>query len=196
MNDKAGLLVERSGLLVDQNQTISLVEVDQAGGRIYGQRRTADNQHIGPAQGVKGAPQTFWIEFFTIEHDIRPDAAATGAVRHAGTGENRFERERTAAFQAVIALHAAMQLDHIAAAGQLVQPIDILGDDGGQAPGGLELRQLAVGGVRAGVGKDQLFAIETEEHLGLLLEERMAQNGFRRIGIVLTVNAGRAAEIG
>ena len=52
-----------------------------------------------------------------------------------------------AAFQAVIAVDAAVQFQNLFAAGCLVEPVDVLGDDGFQPALRLPLRQLFMGGV-------------------------------------------------
>ena len=65
-----------------------------------------------------------------------------------------------AALFAVVPMDAAVELQHPAAPGGLVEPVDVLGDDGLQLPGLLPFRQLVVGGVGLCVGGQELGPVE------------------------------------
>lgn len=69
-----------------------------------------------------------------------------------------------------------MQLQHPTGAGSLVEPVDVLGDDGRQLacpfPGG----EGPVGRVRLRVGVQQVGAIVGEELLRVALEEAMTED--------------------
>ena len=75
---------------------------------------------------------------------------------------------------AVVAVDAAVELQHVFAAGGLVEPVDILGHHGLQFSGGLPFRQLVVGGVGLGLRGQHLGPIEAEEFFGVAFVEGMA----------------------
>ena len=67
-----------------------------------------------------------------------------------------------------------MELQHVFAAGGLMEAVDILGDDALQLSGPLPLRQLVMGGVGPGVRCQELGPVEPEKFLGLAFVEGMA----------------------
>ena len=89
-----------------------------------------------------------------------------------------------------------MELQHLLAARQLVETVDVLGDDSPQLARTLQLRQLPVGGVGLRTGDQQLFPIEVEKFLRVVFVEGVAQHDLRGIGELLVVEAVHAAEVG
>ena len=88
-----------------------------------------------------------------------------------------------------------MELVDVDAARRLVEPIDVLGHHGLELARLLQLRQLQMGSIGLGVGKEHLVVVEAVELLRILLEEGVAQNGLRGILVLLVVQAVHAAEI-
>ena len=76
-----------------------------------------------------------------------------------------------------------------------MQTVDVLRDDRGQLACLLQLRKLAVRGIRELVQREHLVLIELVELLGLVKEERMAQNDLRGIVVFLIVQSVDTAEI-
>ena len=89
-----------------------------------------------------------------------------------------------------------MQFQHFFAAGQLVQAVDVLGDDRFQLSGLLQLRQLEVGRVGPGRRENHFFLVEIIKLGGVAAIKRMAQHRFRRILILLVVKSVHTPEIG
>ena len=89
-----------------------------------------------------------------------------------------------------------MELVHGLAPRRLVEAVDVLGHHRVQLPRRLQLRQLQVGGVGLGVGKEHLVAVEAVELLRIFLEKGVAQNGLRRVLVLLVVQPVHAAEVG
>lgn len=71
-----------------------------------------------------------------------------------------------------------MQFDDCAAAGGLVQIVDVLGDDGDFFPCIFERRKEAVRGVRERLRKIEMRRIIAEEKLGVRLQETDAERFF------------------
>ena len=88
-----------------------------------------------------------------------------------------------------------MQLQHIFAACQLVQPINVLGDDGSQLALLFQLGQPQMRGVGPGTGHDQLFAVKIIKFFGFFLKKGMAQNFLRRVFVLLVIQPVHAAKI-
>ena len=75
---------------------------------------------------------------------------------------------------AVVPVNAAVQLQNLPAAGGLMQPVDVLGDDGLQLSRRLQLRQLPVGGVGLGLRRQHLRPVEAEKFLRVAFVKAMA----------------------
>ena len=92
-------------------------------------------------------------------------AAAGGAIGHAIVGQElgheRLDVEAGAAVEAGGLACRAVELEHAAAAGQLVQSVDVLRDDAADAAGRFPMGKHAVAGV--GLGRAELAV-----HLGFL----------------------------
>ena len=92
-------------------------------------------------------------------------------------------------------MHRAVQLDHMLTARRLMQPVNILGDHGGQDAHALQFGQGFVGGVGLCVREQHFFAVKAIEFFRIVLEKSMAQNRFRRIAPFLVVQSAGAAEV-
>ena len=88
-----------------------------------------------------------------------------------------------------------MQFQHVFAAGQLMQAVDILGDHSFQFSFPFQFRETKMGHVGFGALHDQLVAVETVEFLRLCFEEAVTDDGLRRILVFQVVKAVDAAEV-
>ena len=88
-----------------------------------------------------------------------------------------------------------MELQHLMAAGLLVQAVDVLGDDGLELALPLPLGQLFVGGVGLGVQGQHLGPVEVVKFLHVALVKAVAEHGLRRVFEFLMVQAVHAAEV-
>ena len=88
-----------------------------------------------------------------------------------------------------------MELQHLPAAGLLVQAIDVLGDDGLELALPLPLGQLFVGGVGLGVQGQHLGPVEVVKFLHVALVKAVTEHGLRRVFEFLMVQAVHAAEV-
>ena len=86
------------------------------------------------------------------------------------------QRILLAAFHAVIAVNGAVQLQYIAAAGKLMQAVDILRDDSGQLSHLLQLRQFVMGCVGFGVkcGLHNFILIKFQKIIGMAEKKTVA----------------------
>ena len=114
------------------------------------------------------------IQPLLIEHYIRLDDAAAAAPGYPLGVQDVIQIIESAAVLAVIAVHAAVELQHIAAAGGLVESVDVLGHHCPQLSLPLPLRQLIVGSVGLGVGSQKLGPIEPEKLFRVAFIEGMA----------------------
>ena len=80
---------------------------------------------------------------------------------------------------AVIPFRGAVDFQHITAARLLVQPVDVLGDNGLQLPVRLHFRQRPVCDVGLDFPRIQLLAVELEEHLRIMMQTIRAEKIFR-----------------
>ena len=135
------------------------------------------------------------VEPLLIEHHVRLDHPAAGAAGHALRFEDIVQAVGLSALHAVVAQDAAVQLADVAAAGLLMEAVDVLGDDGGQLAPFLPAGQLFVSGVRFCVRAEHLFTVKTVELLRMVQEKMMAQNLLRRPGVMLVIQPVHAAEI-
>lgn len=74
-------------------------------------------------------------------------------------------------------MHAAVQFQHPARAGGLVQAVDVLGDDRGQSALALPVRNRAVPGVRPRVRVEQMGPVVVEE-VGRMGDEEAVTEDF------------------
>ena len=88
-----------------------------------------------------------------------------------------------------------MEFIDFPASGCLVEAVDILGDDSVQLAHFLQAGQHPVGRVGLGVGEEHLIVVEAVKLLGVFAVKAVAQNGFRRIIILLVVQPVHTAEI-
>ena len=151
-----------------------LIVSNQPRGGIDVQRGAADHQHIRLRQGADGCLQRPLIQPLLIEHHIRLDDAAAAAPGHALRAEDMLQTVKFPAPLAVVPVDAAVELQHVPAAGGLVEPVDVLGDDGFQPALRLPLRQLFMGGVGLGVRGQQLGPVEAEKFFGVAFVKCMA----------------------
>ena len=96
---------------------------------------------------------------------------------------------------AVVPQHTAVKLQHLPAAGLLVQAVDVLGNDGLQPSLLLPLGQLPVGGVGLCPGGQHLGPVKIVKLRLAAHIEAVAQDGFRRVLEFLVIQAVHAAEI-
>ena len=126
---------------VHKDELISPVIVDESRRRIHVQRRAADDEHIGIAQIVHGLCQNVLVQLLLVQHDVRPYDAAALAARDALAVVHLVCRIRHTAARAIGAQDAAVQLQHVFAAGRLMQSVDILRYNGAQLALALQLRK-------------------------------------------------------
>ena len=88
-----------------------------------------------------------------------------------------------------------MQLEHLLRAGLLMQSVDVLRDDSAAFALALPFCELEVRGVRLRVERKHFRAVEPVEFCGLAEEKRVAENGLRRILVLLIVQTVYRTEI-
>ena len=89
-----------------------------------------------------------------------------------------------------------MEINDAFAARGLMEPVDVLRDDGTELSFLLELRETPVRRVRLHrFIRDELGAVKAEKLFGVPLKERMAQNRLRGIFVLLPVQPVCTAEI-
>ena len=151
---EVGLAVARGGGVVDDDEAAPCEEVDEAGRRVHGQRRSRHHQQVGLRDGIHGAVHRAFVQGLLVQHDVGfDDAAAGGASRHAvvglrAKGQQVVYRVGCAARHAEVAQHAAVQFEHVLAARFLMEAVDVLRHHGGQRARLLEFGQLAMRAVR------------------------------------------------
>ena len=79
-----------------------------------------------------------------------------------------------AAALTVIAVDAAVELQHPAAAGGLMKAVDVLCDDGGEAALLLPLGQLVMGGIGLCMGREEFCPVKPEKLFGVAFVKGMA----------------------
>ena len=172
------------------------VVVDQTGRRVYDQRRPADDEHIRRRDEPDRLFQDLLVQRFLIKHHVRADDAAAFAAGHTLAVVDEALGIRPAAAGAVAAVCRAVQLEHLAAAGLLVQSVDVLRDDRPQLSLPLQLRQTPVGRVRLHARRsDQLGVIKAIKLLRVALKKAGRQNRLRRVFVLLVVKPVHTAEI-
>ena len=95
----------------------------------------------------------------------------------------------------MVAVHAAVQLQHVFAARRLVQAVNVLRDDGFQLTGLLQPRKGKVRRVRLRLRVQHFVAVKAEELLRPAFEKIVGQNFLRRPAVFLVIQPVRAAEI-
>lgn len=97
----------------------------------------------------------------------------------------------------MIAVHAAVQFQHVAAARPLVQLVNVLGDDRRQLAPLFQPRQGIVRRVGLCVRANEIFAVIVKEHIGMAHKEPVAEQFLRRPSVRLQrgVNAVAAAKV-
>ena len=169
---------------------------DQPGRRVDHQAGAADDQGIGLADRRHGPGDNALVQALLIQHHIRlDDAAALGAAGHPGAVGHKLHIVKSTAVHAVIAQGAPVQLIHRFGAGCLMQAVDVLGDDRLQPALPLQLGQPQVGRIGLCPFYNELIAVKAVELLRVLLPERMAQDGFRRVVVGLVIQPVHAPEI-
>ena len=101
-----------------------------------------------------------------------------------------------AAARAVVAVHRAVQFEHVFAARRLMKPVDILRDDRLQLARTLERGEIEVRGVGLGVEGEHSVAVKFVELRRAAGEEGVRNYAFGREFIFLVVQAVLRAEIG
>ena len=95
----------------------------------------------------------------------------------------------------VVAHDRAMQLRNLSAACQRMQIVDVLGDDAQTPPGSLQFCDKAVSGVGLSIGINHAAAVKAIEFLWVFLKKMVADDFFRRVIVLLMIQAIDAAEI-
>lgn len=145
--DKVCPVVIRRAAEVYERKLISPVIVYKSCRRINIQARTADYEHLRFRYYSDSLSDDVLIQRLFIQHNIRADNSAAGAVRHTGTVIHFIGRIRLSAHRAIAAQYAAVKLQHLFAACRLMQPIYILSDDRAQLSLLLKLRKLEMRGI-------------------------------------------------
>ena len=84
MDQQISHCVRRGGLLVDNNKVLPAEVTQQTRRRVDGQACAADDEGVGPADGVHGIFHRLLVQPFLVEHNIGlDDAAALVAAGHA-----------------------------------------------------------------------------------------------------------------
>ena len=195
MDDEIRLRVIRRGAAVDEHQLMPGIVIQKSRRGVHGQRRTADDEHLRLADIADGLGQNVLVQTFLVKHDVRPDDAAAVTVRHAGAVVDTLRRIRPAAAHTVAAVDAAVQLEHILAPGRLMQPVDILRDDGLQLPLALQPGKAQMRTVGLGAVHDELVPMEFIVFFRMRHEKRVAQDRLGRIVILLVIEAVHTAKI-
>ena len=100
-----------------------------------------------------------------------------------------------AALLAVVAQGASVQLEDILAARRLMQPVDILRNDGLELSLALQLGKAQMRTVGLGAVHDELVPMEFIVFLRMRHEKRVAQDRLGRIVILLVIEAVHTAKI-
>ena len=154
---------------------------DKAGCRVDGQAGAGDDHQVCFGDDMDRVGNDGVIQAFFVEDDIRLDPAAAIAVRDRVLAVlHEFGGEELAAVHAVVPVDTAVEFKDLFAAGCLVKPVDVLGDDTDQFAFLFPFGQLLVGFVRLGIQGKELVPVEFEEFLRFLNEkvwERMVSGG-------------------
>ena len=96
----------------------------------------------------------------------------------------------------MIAVNAAVELIDALGARFLMEPVDILRDDGKELPFLLPFGKLFVRRVGFGVQREHFIAVKAVKFFGVRIEVGIAQNCLGRDGIFLIVEPVLRAEVG
>ena len=134
MQNEVRVVIVRRGLFVDEYQLFALIVVDETRRGVDGQRSSADDEHIGFFDRVHRAVDGAVREHFAVQNDVRLDyPAALVAVRNVIFAvPDIIGVEELAAALAVVFVSGAVQVVDVPTARRLVQPVNVLGDDGGK----------------------------------------------------------------
>ncbi|CDN41145.1 hypothetical protein BN871_AC_00390 [Paenibacillus sp. P22] len=192
--------IERSRSPVDDNKLIAAVQAHEARSRMHRQRRASYDERVGLLDLECRAIQEIRIEVLLIQHDIRLDDAFAGRAERnrARIAQDGGQRILEPAVHAIVAVNRSVQLQHAAAAGKLMQAVDILGDDRRQPALLLQPSQRSMRGIGKRFGIDHMGPVKGIEISRMLHEKVPAQNLFRQIRFARTllVQPVRRAEIG
>ncbi len=95
----------------------------------------------------------------------------------------------------VIPQHRAVEFQDGSASRRLVEPVNILGDDRPELSLLFQPGQFLVGCVGLCVQKEHFTAVKTVKFSRVLAVETVAQDGLRRIVVLLVVQAVHASEV-
>lgn len=196
---RAGIRLRRG--LVYQNQMLSAKIVDQAGGWINYERRSADYQRVGCGDCLDRAVQSFVVQAFFIQNYVRlyECAAFFAARQFVGRGfalRDEINVVKFAALHAKIPQGRAVQFENIFASRHLMQAVDVLRDYSFQFSCRFKLGELQMRGVRLRVFDDEFFAIKSVKFRGIRVEKRAAYYDFGREFPLLAVKSVLASEVG
>ena len=195
-DQKIGVAVVRRGALVDEHDGVAAEIVEESGGGIDVQRGASHDEGLGAADVRDGSPDGLVVQGFLVEDHVGLDIAAAGADGDAVAFLDVVEAEASAAVQAVVPGHRAVQFPDSFAARQGVEGVDVLGHHGDEFPLLFQKGQGLVGLVGLDALHQDLVAVEAEELLGVLEEEGVAEDGLRGIVVLLVVQTVHAPEIG
>ena len=181
--------------LVDDHQLVPTVVPHQPRRRVHRQGGATDDEDFRMADSGHRRHEDLLVQPLLIEDHVGLDDPAAAAPGDTGAVCNGLHAVKGPAGLAVVPQHAAVELQHPAAPGLLVEAVDVLGDHRLQLPRRLPLRQLPVGGVGLGVQEEHFVPVEAEELLRVPLKEGVAQDGLRRVGVLLVVEPPGAPEV-
>ena len=152
VNDKVGSAVHWSGVSVNKNQLVSPVIIKETGCRINRKAGAAHYEHICPGYGICRLIHNVSVKAFFIKNHVGLNRAAAGAGGNAGRFNDKVYVIEFAALHAVIAKHASVKFVNGFAARQLMQTVDVLGNNSLKLAPALKFRQFQVGRIGLGFG--------------------------------------------
>jgi hypothetical protein len=180
---------------VNQNQPISLIIVDQPGSRIHRQAGTGYNQQIRILNSRNAVFQGPAIQGLLIQHHVRFHNAAAGTDRYTFRIPDILSAVKFPADGAVVTQNATMKLIDPAAAGFLMEAINILGHHSGKLSFIFPPGQNFVCNVRLKSKRHHLFPVKAEEIFRITQVKTMGNDPFRRIFKLLAVQSVHTSEI-
>ena len=108
---------------------------------------------------------------------------------------HKFRAVEFSAVHAVVTQNAAVQLEHLFAPRLLVQTVDVLGHHRGKPSLLLPPGKHFMGHVGRKAQRQHFFLVEPEKIFRFFQKKAVADNGFRRIIELLTVQAVHAAKV-
>ena len=190
--------VAGGGAEIDDCQVFAVKIIHQPRRGIDRKLGAADEQHIRGGDGLHRRREGGRVQALTVKDHIRLDDAAAGAAGHVVRLQHRLHRPAFAALHAVIAVHAAVQFQHVAAARPLMEFINVLGDDRRQLALLFQARQRIVRRIGLCLRADEIFAVVIEKHVRVTHKKAVAEQFLRRPSVRLQcrINAVAAAEVG